>query len=121
MSNMYKFSGFTEKANIALNLAIKCAEQFGHNYVGSEHILYGLIKEGTGVAATVFLDLDVKTEDIENFLKTEIGVGKSTSALTPDDFTPRTKRILQVAYVKARSMGHNYVGTEHLLLSILDS
>ena len=117
---MYKFSGFTEKANIALNLAIKCAEQFGHNYVGSEHILYGLIKEGTGVAATVFLDLDVKTEDIENFLKTEIGVGKSTSALTPDDFTPRTKRILQVAYVKARSMGHNYVGTEHLLLSILD-
>ncbi len=120
MSNMYKFNGFTEKANIALNLAIKCAEQFGHNYVGSEHILYGLIKEGTGVAATVFSDLDVKTEDIENFLKTEIGVGKSATALTPDDFTPRTKRILQVAFIKARSMGHNYVGTEHLLLAILD-
>lgn len=120
MSNMYKFNGFTEKANIALNLAIKCAEQFGHNYVGSEHILYGLIKEGTGVAATVFSDLDVKNEDIENFLKTEIGLGKSTTALTPDDFTPRTKRILQVAFIKARSMGHNYVGTEHLLLAILD-
>lgn len=120
MSNMYKFNGFTEKANIALNLAIKCAEQFGHNYVGSEHILYGLIKEGTGVAATVFSDLDVKTEDVENFLKTEIGLGKSTTALTPDDFTPRTKRILQVAFIKARSMGHNYVGTEHLLLAILD-
>ena len=120
MSNMYKFNGFTEKANIALNLAIRCAEQFGHNYVGSEHILYGLIKEGTGVAATVFSHLDVKTEDVENFLKTEIGLGKSTTSLTPDDFTPRTKRILQVAFIKARSMGHNYVGTEHLLLAILD-
>ena len=116
---MYKFTGFTEKANVALNLAIKVAEKLGHAYIGSEHILYGLLKEGSGVVFAVFSDLNVNSDDILDLLRREIGIGSPT-LLSPDDFTPRTKRILQIAIVKAKTMGHGYVGTEHLLLSILE-
>ena len=116
---MYRFSGFTEKANVVLNLAIKVAEKLGHSYVGSEHILFGLLKEGSGVAFSVFSSLSISSEDIFNLLKKEIGVGQPT-LLNPDDFTPRTKRILQIAIMKSKSMGHSYVGTEHLLLAILE-
>ena len=116
---MYKFTGFTEKANIALNLAVAIACRLGHTYIGSEHILYGLLKEGSGVAFAVFSDLNVRAKDVFEFLKSEIGVGKP-GFLTPDDFTPRTKRILQNAIMKAKSMGHSYVGTEHLVLAILE-
>lgn len=116
---MYRFTGFTEKANTALNLAISVACRLGHAYVGSEHMLYGLLKEGSGVAFAVLSDLGIRSDNVLEFLKSEIGVGKPT-LLNPDDFTPRTKRILQNALVKAKSFGHNYVGTEHLVLAILD-
>jgi ATP-dependent Clp protease ATP-binding subunit ClpC len=116
---MYRFSGFTEKANVVLNLAIKIAEKLGHSYVGSEHILFGLLKEGSGVAFSVFSSLGINYDDIFNLLRKEIGVGQAT-ILNPDDFTPRTKKILQIAIMKSKSMGHSYVGTEHLLLAILE-
>lgn len=115
---MYRFNGFTEKANNALNIAIECAQNFGHTYVGSEHILLGLLKEGTGVAAVVLESLGVSEEALENILKNEIGVG-TRSSLGTDDFTPRTKRILQLAVMQAASLGHNYVGTEHLLIALI--
>lgn len=116
---MYRFNGFTEKANNALNYSIENAENFGHTYVGSEHILLGLLKEGTGVAAVVLSELGINDSELENIIRTEIGVGSRTS-LSTDDFTPRTKRILQMAVMQAATLGHNYVGTEHLLIAIIE-
>lgn len=115
---MYRFNGFTEKANNALNLAIESAENLGHTYIGSEHIVLGLLKEGSGVAATVLNKLQVTAEQMEAMLSQKIGSGAKTS-LSADDFTPRSKRILQIAVMEAARLGHNYVGTEHLLIAIL--
>lgn len=117
---MYQFNGFTEKANKALNLAIDCAGGFGHDYIGSEHILLGLLQESTGVAAAVLTKLGVTAEGIEALIKEKIGSAEAKT-LTSEDFTPRSKRILQVAMVAgARLGGSSYVGTEHLLLAILE-
>lgn len=115
---MYKFNGFTEKANTAINLAIDSAQEMGHTYVGSEHILLGLLKVGDGVAYSVLTKSGASADTLEELMKNEIGVG-SFSVLTPDDFTPRTKRILQTAVMQAAQMGHNYVGTEHILIALL--
>lgn len=115
---MYRFSGFTEKANHAMNLALSGAEDLGHTYVGSEHVLLGLLREGSGVAAVVLEELGIFADDLDNLIKNEMGVGPKTS-LSPSDFTPRTKRVLQNAVVQAAGLGHNYVGTEHLLLALI--
>ena len=115
---MYRFNGFTEKANEALNLSIEAAQELGHTYIGSEHILLGLLREKTGVAATVLEKLGVSEENLEQMLREKIGTGMHTT-LTADDFTPRSKRILQIAVMEASHMGHNYVGTEHLLLAVM--
>ncbi len=115
---MYRFNGFTEKANRAMNLAIFGAEELGHTYVGSEHILLGLLKEGSGVAAVVLDELGVYSDELESLLKSEIGTGPKSS-LSTTDFTPRTKRVLQNAVMQAANLGHNYVGTEHLLLALI--
>ena len=93
---MYRFQGFTEKANTALNLAITCAGELGHDYIGSEHVMLGLLKEGSGVAYTVLNKLGVTPEKYEKLLRERIGVGTPTN-LSADAFTPRTKQILQVA------------------------
>lgn len=115
---MYRFNYFTQKASEALNLAIKAAENLGHNYVGSEHILLALVKEGAGAAYSVLDSKGITADDIEKFIKNNIGAGNPTR-LTPDDFTPRSKRILDVAFQIARSMRHSFVDTEHLLLALL--
>lgn len=115
---MYRFNYFTQKSNDALNLAIKAAENFGHNYIGSEHILLGLLKIDAGVACSVFDSKGISVSDIENFIKTNIGVGNPTR-LTPDDFTPRSKRVLDTAFQIARGMLHSFVDTEHILLALL--
>ena len=116
---MYRFNGFTEKANKALNLAVESAEQLGHTYIGSEHMILGLLKEGTGVAAEVLTKLGVSMDTMENTIRQKVGSGSQTH-LTIDDFTPRSKRILQIAVMEASRLGHNYVGTEHLLIAILE-
>ncbi|MDE6413123.1 MAG: ATP-dependent Clp protease ATP-binding subunit ClpC, partial [Eubacterium sp.] len=115
---MYRFNSFTQKANDVLNLAIKAAENFGHTYIGSEHILVGLLKEGTGVGAIMLEEKGVSLEKIEELIKKHIGVGTPTR-LSPDDFTPRSKRIIEVSFQIARGMLNSFVGTEHILLSIL--
>ena len=115
---MYKFNSFTQKANEVLNLAIKAAENYGHNYVGSEHILYGLLCEGTGLAASILNEKGITAEDVDNLIRTEIGTGNPTR-LSPDDFTPRSKRIIELSFQIARSMRHSFVGTEHLLVSLI--
>ena len=115
---MYRFQGFTEKANTALNLAITCAGELGHDYIGSEHVMLGLLKEGSGVAFTVLNKLGVTPEKYEKLLRERIGVGTPTN-LSADAFTPRTKQILQVAAMAGAQMHNAYVGTEHILIAIL--
>lgn len=115
---MYQFKGFTEKANKALNLAIESAEEMRHNYVGTEHILYGLVKEGSGVAATAINECGVTEDALREKLESINGT-MSLVELTPDDFTPRTKRVLRAAVIISSKTGYTYVGTEHLLLAIL--
>lgn len=115
---MYQFKGFTEKANKALNLAIESAEEMRHNYVGTEHILYGLVKEGSGVAATALNECGVTEDALREKLESINGT-MSLVELTPDDFTPRTKRVLRAAVIISSKTDYTYVGTEHLLLAIL--
>lgn len=115
---MYRFNYFTQKANEVLNLAIKGAENLGHNYIGSEHILLALVKAGDGEAYSLLDERGVKESDIEDFIKKNIGAGNPTR-LTPDDFTPRSKRILDVAFQLARGMMRSFVDTEHILLALL--
>ena len=114
---MFKFQGFTEKANNALNLAVQSAEQLGLTYVGTEHVLLGLLKEGTGVAYTALSRCGLTAEQVESRLK-ETGYGAPTS-LTANDFTPRTKRVLRAAVAASARFGSSYVGTEHLLIALI--
>ena len=115
---MFKFQGFTEKANTALNFAIESAQQFGHTYVGTEHVLLGLVKEGTGVAAAALKSCGVTADVLEDGIQSFSYSGMPTK-LGPSDFTPRTKRVLRLALVVSSRFGSNYVGTEHLLIALL--
>lgn len=114
---MYKFSGFTQMANNALNAAVETAENLGHTYIGSEHLLVGLLHADGSVAATALSSKSVNASDVEDILKQSVGIGTPTM-LSPNDFTPRSKRILESSVAVARAMGHTYVGTEHILIAI---
>ena len=114
----YNFGGFTAKANDALNSAISSAQKLGHTYVGSEHLLLGLLNIGSGVAAAVLNKSGITAEKIEELIKKDIGFGTPTK-LSPDYFTPRAKRVIETAMSGCSSMGKKYVGTEHLLIGIL--
>ena len=117
MTVIFKFTGFTEKANKSLNAAVKAAEDLGHTYIGSEHILLGLLSDTSTVAGAVLAAHNITYADIEEELKRSIGVGVPTE-LQPDDFTPRSKNILETSVAFARQMGQQLVGTEHVLLAI---
>ena len=114
----YSFNGFSEKSNEALNHAINSAEIFGHTYIGSEHILLGLLKTGSGIACSVLNKKGVTAEKIETLIEEIIGSGNRTD-LRPDYFTPRAKRVLENATVGSRKIGKSLVGTEHILLGLL--
>ena len=114
---MYKFTGFTQKANIALNDAIETAEDLGHTYIGSEHLLIGLLHSESSVAYAALTAKGITADRIENVLKSTVGIGTPTM-LSPNEFTPRSKQIIESAIAAARAMGHSYVGTEHLLIAI---
>ncbi len=114
---MYKFTGFTQKANTALNDAIESAENLGHTYIGSEHLLVGLLGSEGSVAQIALSNRGVTASAVENMLKTTVGIGTPT-VLSPNEFTPRSKQIIESAIAAARSMNHSYVGTEHILIAI---
>ena len=114
---MYKFSGFTEKANAALNEAMTSAENLGHAYVGSEHLLMGLLSV-QGVASSVLSSKGITKDKVEDILRISVGVGAPTS-LTPADFTPRSKHIVESAVAIASASSQSLVGTEHILLAIV--
>ncbi|HHV51316.1 MAG TPA: ATP-dependent Clp protease ATP-binding subunit [Clostridiales bacterium] len=115
---MYRFKGFTEKANTALNLAIEAAQDMGHTYVGTEHLVLGLLREGTGVAASVLSARGITAAKYQEAI-TQIGSSGVKSRLSPEDFTPRAKKAMEVAMTEAAMMNHGYVGTEHILIAIL--
>ena len=114
-----KFDNFTQKAENAINNAIDMAGKLGHTYVGSEHILLGLLKEDDSVAATVLDELGVVWSDVEALIKEEIGLGVE-DLVGKEDFTPRTKKILEEAINQAKNTSKGAVGTEHILLAILE-
>ncbi len=114
----YNFNGFTAKANEALNKAIESAEMLGHTYVGSEHLLLGLLRIDGGVAAVVLEKNGITADKIEELIRSQIGCGTPTK-LSPDYFTPRAKRVVESAMSGAGSLGKKFVGTEHLLIGIL--
>lgn len=115
---MYKFTGFTQKANTALNAAIEYAENLGHTYIGSEHLLLGLLSSEGSIAYTALTARNITADNIETAVRNSVGIGTPT-VLSPNDFTPRSKNIIETAVTIARSLGHGYVGTEHLLIAIL--
>ncbi len=114
----YNFNGFTVKANDALNLAITSAEQMGHTYIGSEHILLGLLKVGDSLASALLLKNGITAEKIEAQIRDTVGTGSATT-LTPSYFTDRAKKAIEVATTGAANTGKKLCGTEHLLIGIL--
>lgn len=118
MANMYNFQGLTEKANEALNNAITFAQDNGHSFIGTEHVLVGLLSVESSVAQSVLAENGVLLDGVSQRLLAAHGRG-IRSALNPNDMTPRAKRILQVAKALAIRMGSGYIGTEHLLLGML--
>ncbi len=112
------FERFTEKAIRVIMLAQEEARRLGHNFVGTEQILLGLIGEGTGVAAKVLKSMGVNLKDARIEVEKIIGRGSGFVAVEIP-FTPRAKRVLELSLEEARQLGHNYIGTEHLLLGLI--
>ncbi|QZY57559.1 ATP-dependent Clp protease ATP-binding subunit [Crassaminicella profunda] len=112
------FSRFTEKAQKSVFLAQEEAKSLRHNYVGTEHILLGLVKEGEGIAAKALTNMGVKLEKVKEKIKNIIGLGNESDPQLLG-FTPRTKRLFELSFAEARRLGHNYIGTEHLLLGLI--
>ena len=112
------FAKFTERARKVLSIAEQEALKLKHSYVGTEHILYGLISEGQGIAARALIDNDINKENVEDKIVEMIGKGQN-AVKGSIGLTPRSKKVLNLAMDEARKMGHNYIGTEHLLLGLI--
>ncbi len=115
---MYKFTGFNEKANVALNNAVNAAEDLGHTYIGSEHLLLGILKDTSSTASSVLNARGITHQKVEDAVKSSVGIGMPTE-LSPDDFTPRSKNIIESSIIIARSSSLPLVGTEHLLIAVI--
>src|SRR5215471_1176218 len=111
------FERFTEKAIKVIMLAQEEARRLGHNFVGTEQILLGLIGEGTGIAAKTLKSMGVNLKDARIEVEKIIGRGSGFVAVEIP-FTPRAKRVLEFAWDEARRLRHNYIGTEHLILGL---
>ena len=115
---MYKFTGFTQSANNALNYSIEAAENFGHTYIGSEHILLGLLSDSKMVSSSILSSKKVTLKKAEEQIKNIVGVGLPTN-LTPDDITPRCRKIIENALALGRNAPLGESGTQQLLTSLL--
>jgi ATP-dependent Clp protease ATP-binding subunit ClpC len=113
------FNRFTERARKVIILAKEEARRFNHDYIGTEHILLGLIREGEGVAAAVLQKMGASLENIRIEVEKLVQPGPATQIIGDIPFTPRAKKALELAAEEARSLGHNYIGTEHLLLGLI--
>jgi hypothetical protein len=113
-----RFDKFTERARRVLTLAQEEAKRFNHNYLGTEHLLLGLIREGDGVAAKVLRSLGVELDKVRN--QVEFIIGRGDRMIVGEvGLTPRSKKVIELAVDEARRLGHHYIGTEHLLLGLV--
>ncbi|WP_448576815.1 ATP-dependent Clp protease ATP-binding subunit [Thermomicrobium sp.] len=113
-----KFEKFTERARKVLALAQEEARRFNHNYIGTEHLLLGLVREGEGVAARVLQSMGVQLPKVRSAVEFIIGRGEST-VVGEIGLTPRARKVIEYAVDEARRLGHHYIGTEHLLLGLV--
>jgi ATP-dependent Clp protease ATP-binding subunit ClpC len=113
------FDKFTDRARKIISLAQKEAERFRHDYIGTEHLLLGLVKEGSGVAVTALSNLNVDVEKVRREVERLVVVNDKPPAGGPLPFTPQAKHVLERAAEEARALGHPYIGTEHILLGLL--
>jgi ATP-dependent Clp protease ATP-binding subunit ClpC len=113
------FNKFTERARKVILLAKQEAKRFNHDYIGTEHILLGLLREGEGVAAAVLQSLGMNLNNIRLEVEKLVQVGPSTVVSGDLPFTPKAKKVMELAMEEARTLGHNYIGTEHLLLGLI--
>src|SRR5690625_5016320 len=111
------FGRFTERAQKVLALAQEEAVRLGHNNVGTEHILLGLVREGDGIAAKALNALGLESEKIQKEVETLIGRGEE--AVQTIHYTPRAIKVIELSMDEARKLGHSYVGTEHILLGLI--
>src|SRR6478672_2666251 len=113
-----KFDKFTERARKVLTLAQEEAQRFNHNYIGTEHLLLGLVREGDGVAARVLNNMGVQLPKVRSAV--EFIIGRGEGAVIGDiGLTPRAKKVLELAVDEGRRLNHHYIGTEHLLLGLV--
>jgi excisionase family DNA binding protein len=114
-----RFDRFTQRARKALSLATEEARMMQHNYVGTEHLLLGLLREGGGIAARALHDLGVELEQARLQVKGITGIEESGNVVQQPGLTPRAKKTIELAVDEARKLGHHYLGTEHLLMGIV--
>src|SRR5476651_2331837 len=114
-----EMNNFTPRAQQVLALARKEADRFNHNYVGTEHLLLGLIKLGQGVAVNVLQKMGLDLETVRMEVEKQIGTGPETKMVGNIPYTPRVKKVLALAGKEAKALNHSYVGTEHILLGLL--
>ena len=112
-------NNFTPRAQQVLALARKEADRFNHNYVGTEHLLLGLIKLGQGVAVNVLMKMGLELENVRMEVEKHVGSGQEQKMVGNIPYTPRVKKVLALASKEARALNHSYVGTEHILLGLL--
>ena len=110
---------FTARAEKALEYAQEIAMELEHNYIGTEHLLYGLVEEGTGVASKVLQNQGLTSEKVKQSIEEIVGVGDEIENANQISFTPRSKRVIENAFLEARRLGTEYIGTEHLLIGIM--
>ncbi len=113
------FSNFTQRAQAAISEARECAIEMGHPYIGSEHMLMGLLREGSGVAYKVLESIGITADGLYEKLTQFVGTQKTLSPDAQIPFTPRGKRILEISAAEAKRLGHSYIGTEHILMAII--
>ena len=116
---MTMFNRFTERSRRVVILAQEEAKRFNHDYIGTEHILLGLIREGEGVAAAVLQHLGLSSDQIRLEVEKLVQIGPSTIVSGDLPFTPKAKKVIELAMDEARNLGHTYIGTEHLLLGLI--
>jgi len=113
------FDRFTDRAKKVMNLARQEAQRFNHEYLGTEHVLLGLVQEGSGVAANVLKNMGIDLSKIRTEVEKIVKTGPSMVTMGQLPFTPRAKKVLELAMEEASNLGHNYIGTEHLLLGLI--
>ncbi len=113
------FDRFTDRAKKVMSLARQEAQRFNHEYIGTEHVLLGLVQEGSGVAANVLKNMNIDLEKIRHEVEKIVKTGPNIVSMGQLPFTPRAKKVLELAMEEASNLGHNYIGTEHLLLGLI--